>query len=89
MYQNELSISCIAHDVTYSYCYDLAKRIISDKILKDRAYEISTEPNNDGYQQRMVNLMYKPFEKKIETDPSVNEVLAQELHKQMIKKWKN
>ena len=42
----------------------MAKRIISDKILKDKAYEISTDPKHDGYQQRMVNLMYKHFEKK-------------------------
>ena len=41
MYKNELDKACIAHDVAYSYSKDLAKRTISDKILKDRAYEIA------------------------------------------------
>ena len=30
---------------------DLAKRTISDKILKDAGYEIARNPNYDGYQR--------------------------------------
>ena len=35
-----------AHDTAYFDSKDLAKRTISDKILKDRTYEIAT---NRGY----------------------------------------
>ena len=38
LYRNELA--CFAYDVTYSDGNDLAKKTISNKILKDRAYEI-------------------------------------------------
>ena len=33
--------ACFAYDAAYSDSKDLAKRAISDKILKDRAYEIA------------------------------------------------
>ena len=34
LYRNELDKPCFAHDAAYSDCKDLAKRTISDKILK-------------------------------------------------------
>ena len=37
LYRNELDKACFTHDAAYSDCKDLAKRTISDKILKDRA----------------------------------------------------
>ena len=37
LYRNELDKACFAHDAAYSDSKDLAKRTISDKILKDRA----------------------------------------------------
>ena len=40
LYRNELDKACFAHDAAYSESKDLAKRTISDKILKDRAQEI-------------------------------------------------
>ena len=40
LYRNELGKACFAHDATYSDSKDLAKKTISNKILKDRAYEI-------------------------------------------------
>ena len=39
LYRNELAKSCFAHDTAYSDSKDLAKRTISDKILKNRAFE--------------------------------------------------
>ena len=45
IYRNELDKACFAHDAAYSDSKDLAKRTVSDKILKDRAYEIAINPN--------------------------------------------
>ena len=41
LYRHELDKSCFAHDAAFSESIGLAKRTISDKILKDRAYEIA------------------------------------------------
>ena len=49
LYRNELDKACFTHDAEYSESKDLAKRTISDKILKDRAYEIVRYRNYDGY----------------------------------------
>ena len=37
----------------------LAKRTISDKILKDRAYEIASNCIYDGYQRELASMVYK------------------------------
>ena len=41
LYRNELHKACFAHDTAYSDSKDLVKRTISDKILKDSAYQIA------------------------------------------------
>ena len=40
LYRNELEKACFAHDAAYSDSKDLAKRTISDNILKDKAMEL-------------------------------------------------
>ena len=50
IYKNELDKACFAHDAAYSDSKDLAKTTISDKILKDRAYEIARNPKYE-YQE--------------------------------------
>ena len=63
----------------------MAKRVISNKILKDRAFEIATNCNYDGYQRALASMVYKFFDKKTGSGVSVNGQLAEELHKQLIK----
>ena len=63
---------------------DLAKRTVSDKILKDTAYEIVINPKYDGYQRGLTSVVYNFFDKKTGLGASVNEVLAQKLHKSLI-----
>ena len=41
LYRNELDKDWFAHDSAYSDSTDLAKRTISDKIFKNKAYEIA------------------------------------------------
>ena len=38
IYKNELEKSCFQHDMTYE---DLAKRAASDKVLRDKAFNIA------------------------------------------------
>ena len=49
MYRNESDKACFVRDAGYSGSKDLAKRTISDKILRDRTYEIARNCGYDGY----------------------------------------
>ena len=44
IYKNQLDKAWFAHNAVYTDSKDLAKKTISDKILKDRAYEIAINP---------------------------------------------
>ena len=72
-YGNELDKACFAHDAAYSDSKDLANRTISDKILKDRAYEIARNHKYDGYQRALASMIYKVFNKETGGEISVNE----------------
>ena len=62
----------------------MAKITISNKILKDRAYEIARK----GYKRGLANMVHNFFDEKTGSKASVNEELAEELHKPVIKKLK-
>ena len=61
LYRNKLDKACFAHDAGYSDSKDLANRIISDKILKDRAYKVARNCGYDGYQRALASMVYKFF----------------------------
>ena len=88
LYRNELDKACFAHDAAYSDSKYLAKITNSDKILKDRADEIARNCGYDGYQRTLASMVYKFFDKKTVSGVSVNEQVAEELHKPVTKKFK-
>ena len=49
----------ITRDAAYSDSKDLVKRTMSDKILKDRSYEIARNRNYDRYQRAFASVVYK------------------------------
>ena len=53
--------------------------------MKDRAYEIARNYNNNGFQKALAVIVYKFFDKKTGLGISVNEHLPGELHKPVIK----
>ena len=55
IYQNKLDKACFTDDRAFK---DLAKRIISDKVLKNRAYELGNNPKVDGYQRQLESMVY-------------------------------
>ena len=61
---NQTKVGWFSHDVAYSGGKDLAKRTISDKILRDRAYQTARNCNYDGYQRELASLVYKFFDEK-------------------------
>ena len=70
---------------------DLAKRAASDKVLRNKAFNIAKNPKYDGYQRGLSFMVYKFFDRKtavggINTEVKPNEKLAAELHKPIIRK---
>ena len=77
---------------------DLKARTTSDKVLRNKAFNIAKNPKYDGYQRGLASMVYKFFDKKSAslTDKSVsgsdianepNYQLANELHKPIIRKF--
>ena len=58
LYRNELDKASFVHDAVYSNSKDLAKSIISDKVLKETDYEITRNPKHDGYQIALASMVY-------------------------------
>ena len=40
---------------------DLVKRTQSDKVVKDKAFEIASDPKYDGYQRGLASMVSKSF----------------------------
>ena len=57
IYKNESDKACFQHDMAYGDFKDLAKRIASDKILRDKAFNIAKNPKYDGYQRGLVSMI--------------------------------
>ena len=57
IYNNELYKACFQHDMAYGKSKDLAQRTQSDKILKDKAFKIASDPKYDGYQKGLASMV--------------------------------
>ena len=51
IYKNELDKACFQHDMAYGDFKDLAKRTASNKVLRDKAFNIAKNPKYNGYQR--------------------------------------
>ena len=90
IYKNELDQACFQHDMAYGKTKDLVKRTQSDKVLKDKAFKIASDPKYDGYQRGLASMVYKFFDKKSGGSSIVNEPnyqLANKHHKSIIRKF--
>ena len=90
IYKNKLGKACFQHDMPYDKSKDLAKRTQSDKVLRDRAFNIASDLKYDGYQRGLASMVCKFFEKKSSGSAIANEPnyqLANELHKSIIRKF--
>ena len=52
---------------------DLARRTVSDKILRDKIFNIAINPKNDGYQRGLASMIFKFCDKKSAVDALNNE----------------
>ena len=77
--------------MAYGKSKDLAKRTQSGRVMKDKAFKIASDPKCDDDQRGLAWMIYKFFDKKSSGSGVANEpnyLLADELHKQIIRKFK-
>ena len=79
--------------MAYGDFEDLARRTASDKILCNKAFNISKNPKYDGYQRVLASMIYEFLDKRtsgscIKNENTADQQLAEELHKSVIKKFK-
>ena len=55
--------------MAYGGFKDLNKRTADDKVLRDKAFNISKNPKCDGYQHGLASVVYKFFDKKLLVEP--------------------
>ena len=75
--------------MVYGGFKDLSKRTAADRVLRDKASNITKNPKYDGYQRGLALMIYKFFDKKtsggtVKSKKILKEQLAEELHKTII-----
>ena len=91
IYKNEPNKACFKHDMTYGKAKDLVRRTLSDKILRDKAFKIGSDPKYDGYKRGLASMVYKFFDIKSSGSSIISEAnyqLVDEVHKPIIRKFK-
>ena len=97
-YQNELDKACFQHDIAYGDFKYSHRRTGSDKTSRDKAFNTAKNPKYEAYQRELTSMVYKCFDKKsasktfgrgIKSGIRPNQQLADELHKSIIRKFKN
>ena len=89
IYRNKLDKACFQHDMAYGKSKDLTKITQSGKVLRDQAFKIASDPKYDRYQRRLASMVYKFFDKTSSgSEAEPNYQLANELHRQIIRKFK-
>ena len=75
IYRNELDKACFQHDMTYGKSKDLVKRTQSDKVLRDKAFKIASDPKYDGYQRGLASMVYKFLIKNLKEVVLMNQII--------------
>ena len=75
--------------MAYGNFRDLKRRTASDKVLRDKIFNIAKNSKYDGYQKGLASLVSKFFNKKckvsgVNIEVKHNEQLAEELQKPII-----
>ena len=92
IYRNELDKACFQRDSVYADHKDLINRTEADNVLRDKAYDIASNPKYDGYNERgLASMVYKFFDKKSTGSAfkklrNSSSILADERHKPIIRK---
>ena len=64
IYKNELGKACFQHDMAYGDFKDIARRTASNKVLRDKPFNIAKNLTFDGHQRGLASMVSKFFDKK-------------------------
>ena len=64
IYRNELDKTCFQHDMAYGDFKDLRRRMVSDEVLRGKAFTVVSNPPYDGYQHGLASILYTFFDEK-------------------------
>ena len=65
IHENEEEKVCFANDAAYANRKGLAKKTLSDNIVKHKSCEIALNPQYDRYQRGLASMVHKSFDQKI------------------------
>ena len=63
IYKNGIDKAFFQHDTAYGDFKDLKRRTQADKVLKDKAFKIATNPRYNRYERGLASMVYKFFDK--------------------------
>ena len=61
--KKDLDKACFQRDMAYCESKDLAGRTQSDKVFRDKAFEIASDPKYHEYQRGLASMVYKFYDK--------------------------
>ena len=64
VYKNESDKACFQHDMAYGDFKHLVRRTVSDKVLRDKAFNIVKNPKCDERQEGLASMVFKFFDRK-------------------------
>ena len=79
IYKNELDKACFQQEMNYGDFKDLARRTASDKVLRDKTFNVAKVPKYDGYQRDLASMVYNFFDKKSVGSSVANNEIKQNL----------
>ena len=75
IYKTDLDKAYFQHDMAYGENKDLTKRTQLEKVLRDKAFKIASNPKYDAYQSGLTSMVYEIFDK----NPKVSAVRSSDL----------
>ena len=75
IYKTDLDKAYFQHDMAYGENKDLTKRTQLEKVLRDKAFKIASNPKYDAYQCGLTSMVYEIFDK----NPKVSAVRSSDL----------
>ena len=81
IYKNELDKACFQYEMAYVKSKKLAKRTESDKVLRDKAFKIASDPKYDVYQRGLASMFYKFLIKNlVEVVLTLNQIINSQMN---------
>ena len=93
IYQKELDKACFQDDMAYGDFKDFTRITVSNKILRDKEFNIAKNSKYDGYQRRLASVVYIFFDEKtvgktVKNKSIFNKELSEELCKPIMRNFK-